>query len=134
MRISAWNGRLLARVAALEERLDPSGTGPTASPVDTSSALPIGARAPRFALDNVDGRPVSLDYLCGRGKPVLLVFSDPGCGPCRALLPDLASWQHAHPTEVTVTVISRGTPAAHQHPDLIGSLPRVLLQKRRYSR
>ena len=27
------------------------------------------------------------------GKPVLLVFTDPDCGPCTALLPHVAAWQ-----------------------------------------
>ena len=34
-----------------------------------------------------------LDALRAPGKPVLLIFVDPGCGPCTALLPEIGRWQ-----------------------------------------
>jgi peroxiredoxin len=51
--------------------------------------LKRGTPAPSFTLPTVDGGSLSLeDY---RGRRVLLVFSDPGCGPCEELLPDLVA-------------------------------------------
>jgi peroxiredoxin len=39
----------------------------------------------------------------------LAVFTDPGCAPCRALLPEIATWRH----RLDVVVVSRGAdPAA----------------------
>jgi peroxiredoxin len=50
--------------------------------------LKPGTRAPEFTLPDVRGGRISLgDY---RGRRVLLVFSDPHCGPCDALAPELA--------------------------------------------
>jgi peroxiredoxin len=50
--------------------------------------LPADTPAPTFALPGIDGDTVSLeDY---RGTRVLLVFSDPDCGPCNELAPELA--------------------------------------------
>jgi thiol-disulfide isomerase/thioredoxin len=45
---------------------------------------------------------------CARGKPVLLMFTDPNCGPCEALVPDLARWQKDHESTATIAIISRG--------------------------
>jgi len=67
--------------------------------------LPAGTLAPEFRLSDLDGREVSLsDH---RGRTVLLVFSDPHCGPCDALLPKLAESARATPG-VQVLMVSRG--------------------------
>jgi peroxiredoxin len=39
---------------------------------------------------------------------VLLVFSDPACAPCAALLPEIARWDRELSDVLTVAVISRG--------------------------
>jgi peroxiredoxin len=66
--------------------------------------LPQGSAAPEFELESLDGETLSLrDY---RGRSVLLVFSDPDCGPCNALLPDLAGLQD----DVEIVMVSRGDP------------------------
>jgi methylamine dehydrogenase accessory protein MauD len=101
------NGRLLARLDAVEARLG-SATG-TAPP-----GLAIGSSAPPFALPSVDSGVVTLEGLLGYGRPVMLVFSDPGCGPCTALLSEISEWQRNHEDRLTVAVISRGSSDAHQ--------------------
>ena len=64
--------------------------------------LKAGTEAPGFELDDVRGGKVALeDY---RGRRVLLVFSDPNCGPCDALLPELATLQD----EINLILIGRG--------------------------
>jgi methylamine dehydrogenase accessory protein MauD len=51
------------------------------------SGLKPGRKAPNFMLPTVEGREVSLgDY---RGHTVLLVFVQPGCGPCSSVVPAL---------------------------------------------
>lgn len=68
--------------------------------------LPMGSRAPSFALPDLDGEPVSVeDY---RGQPVLLVFSDPDCGPCNMLAPELARFHRRHGAALAVVMVSRG--------------------------
>jgi peroxiredoxin len=52
------------------------------------TGLKAGAPAPAFTLPEIHGGTVSLDRY--RGQRVLLVFTDPHCGPCEALAPKLA--------------------------------------------
>jgi peroxiredoxin len=60
----------------------------------------------------LDGEMVSLeDY---RGRPLLLVFSDPSCGPCNMLAPELARLHRRHGGALAVVMISRGDPDANR--------------------
>jgi thiol-disulfide isomerase/thioredoxin/uncharacterized membrane protein YphA (DoxX/SURF4 family) len=117
--VLAQNGRMLARVEALERALLATAVMPglapdapvgawRASPALAENGLPIGAPAPSFELSSVDGERVSLDFLLARGRPLMLVFSDPGCGPCGALLPDLARWQRQFEERFLIAVIASG--------------------------
>jgi len=72
--------------------------------------LPVGMRAPGFELSDVRGGTVTLSGLCARGRPVVLLFMSPGCGPCDRLLPELARWSTALADRVTFAVISNGGP------------------------
>ena len=58
------------------------------------NGLKPGTPAPNFTLPDVRGGMVSLDQY--RGRKVLLVFSDPHCGPCDQLAPDLVRLHEAH--------------------------------------
>jgi peroxiredoxin len=69
--------------------------------------LKAGTPAPPFELPDVAGGKVSLSEL--RGRRVLLVFSDPDCGPCEELLPELARLDREHRRDgLSVMMISRG--------------------------
>lgn len=67
--------------------------------------LKAGTRAPDFTLPGLDGTELSLQAY--RGKPVLLVFSDPSCGPCRELAPKLEDL-HRRRADLQMIMISRG--------------------------
>jgi len=69
--------------------------------------LKAGTSAPSFRLPRLDGGELSLEEL--RGKRVLLVFSDPHCGPCQVLAPKLEQF-HRERSEISVVMISRGEP------------------------
>jgi peroxiredoxin len=69
------------------------------------SGLKAGALAPDFRLPRIDGGDLSLADL--RGERVLLVFSDPHCGPCEELAPRLQEI-HSQRSDLQVLVISRG--------------------------
>lgn len=70
-----------------------------------------GTRAPGFSLPNVLEGTISLeDY---RGRPVLLVFSDPQCGPCEALAPSLVRLASEH-SGLQVLMVSRGDVEANR--------------------
>ena len=69
--------------------------------------LEAGTSAPSFRLPRITGGELSLEEL--RGKRVLLVFSDPHCGPCQVLAPHLEEF-HREQAEISVVMISRGDP------------------------
>ena len=68
------------------------------------NGLKAGAVAPEFQLPRIDGGELSLADL--RGGRVLLVFSDPNCGPCDELAPRLQEL-HLQCPDLQVLVISR---------------------------
>ncbi|GAB2551679.1 hypothetical protein GCM10027167_68730 [Nocardia heshunensis] len=70
--------------------------------------LPIGSRAPSFELPSTTGS-TSLRQLLTSGRPQLLVFLQPACGPCKSIagvLPELAAGVREW---VDVVVIGSGT-------------------------
>jgi thiol-disulfide isomerase/thioredoxin len=73
------------------------------------SGLPVGLRAPGFSLPEVHtGEKVTLDALCSRGRPVLLLFVSPDCGPCIRLFPEIERWNAVLSDRVTFAVVSNG--------------------------
>jgi methylamine dehydrogenase accessory protein MauD len=94
------NSRLLTRLSAVEERLADAGL---------ASGLPVGAPAPAFALEDLGGEEVTLDGLRARGKPVMLLFTDPDCEFCAELLPEVGRWQQQYAEKLTISVVGQGT-------------------------
>jgi peroxiredoxin len=72
-------------------------------------SLPIGTPAPPFNLDTYDGGKQSLTELLNHGKPLLLLFTNPMCGPCITLFQEIAEWQRLHTDQLTIALITRGT-------------------------
>jgi peroxiredoxin len=73
--------------------------------------LSRGTQAPIFRLPRLQGGELSLlEY---RGRNVLLVFSDPECGPCDALAPELERL-HRRATDLQLVMISRGDREANR--------------------
>ena len=67
--------------------------------------LKAGTRAPLFSLPDLHGQAISLEEY--RGWRVLLVFSDPNCGPCNALAPELVRLA-AETSAFQLLMVSRG--------------------------
>ena len=67
--------------------------------------LKAGTRAPEFTLPALDGGEIALHSF--RGRPLLLVFSDPQCAPCTDLLPHLEQ-AHRNSGDLQVLMIGRG--------------------------
>jgi peroxiredoxin len=68
------------------------------------NGLKAGTVAPEFRLPRIDGGELSLaDF---RSRRVLLVFSDPNCGPCDELAPELERI-HCQRRGIQVLMISR---------------------------
>ena len=77
------------------------------------NGLKPGTPAPDFELPTVGGETLSLDTY--RGQRMLLVFSDPYCGPCETLLPELARLHREMESgDLAVVMISRGEPQENQ--------------------
>jgi hypothetical protein len=92
------NGRLLKRIEALEAgggRAAPSGPQP-------------GDLAPSFALPALDGGALALEELLAAGRGLAVVVTDPGCGACDPLLPEIGRLQRDPVTTVPLVMISRG--------------------------
>jgi hypothetical protein len=96
------NGRLLLR---LEAENPPTGSARAAP---RPPPLKVGSAAPRFSGIDLAGEPITLDSLLRLGRPVALVFTDPGCGACAAALKAVARAQRERVDELTLAVISSG--------------------------
>jgi peroxiredoxin len=89
------NGRILLRLDSLERRLgspDHPAAGPMPAgvvPGPPSAGLPVGTLAPDFDLPDLQGGRRALSAF--RGRRVLLVFFNPGCGFCTSMAPELAA-------------------------------------------
>ncbi len=68
------------------------------------NGLQAGTAAPEFTLPRIDDGELSLSDL--RGQHVLLVFSDPNCGPCDELAPQLETLQQQRP-DLQILMVSR---------------------------
>ena len=128
--IMSQQGRLLLRLEALEARSSEAGAAPSQAAAEIAG-LAVGTPAPSFTLPTLTGEPTSLQALRALGKPVVLVFSDPGCGPCSALLPEIGGFQRDHASKLVVALIGRGTVEANRAKVSEFGLTHVLLQKDR---
>jgi peroxiredoxin/uncharacterized membrane protein YphA (DoxX/SURF4 family) len=132
LRLLRRNGELLLRIDSLEAALGAEGLPlPVALPAAPTAGLPVGTTAPDFALPDLDGQPVTLAGLRSRAGDLLLVFTDPTCGPCTALLPQIATWQRETPGGLRPVLISRGDPEANLGHARQHGLADVLLQAER---
>jgi thiol-disulfide isomerase/thioredoxin len=121
-------GRIMLRLDALESSLSPFEE--VAPPQMAVRGLPIGTEAPDFSLPTIDGANESLEGLGALERPVLLVFVNPKCGPCQALLPELARWQTDYAASLSIVLVSEGSAEENRSKALPG-LTYILLQEER---
>jgi peroxiredoxin len=127
------NGRLLVRIEALEQSIGAGGSivapSQNGSPIHQTEGLPLGSTAPDFSLTGLHGETLTLDALRTSGKPVMLLFTDPGCGPCNAMLPEVGRWQEEHAQKLTLALLSRGEVEENKTKASEHGLSNVLVQK-----
>jgi peroxiredoxin/uncharacterized membrane protein YphA (DoxX/SURF4 family) len=128
------NGRLLVRLDRIESALEDadiaiSDEDEEEEEEEEEEGLPYGAPAPAFSLSGLYGETMTLDALRAAEKPVLLVFSDPSCGPCNALMADVGKWQHDLTDKLTVAVVSRGSLDDNRQKKKQYNLTTVLMQQ-----
>jgi peroxiredoxin len=125
------NGRLLVRLKAVEEALASGGlvlSSPNGSAAGAEEGLPLDSPAPEFELPDLSGGTLSLGSLRSPGKPILLLFTDPECGPCNALLPEVGRWQEEHAQKLTLALVSPGDPEENRRQADEHGLTNVVLQ------
>jgi uncharacterized membrane protein YphA (DoxX/SURF4 family)/peroxiredoxin len=97
------NGRVLMRLQALEAASGVISSGNGSQP---GTGLPVGSAGPAFSLPDLRGEQLTLDNLRAAGKPVVLIFTSPGCDSCVELLPKIAGWQEKYSEKLTISLIS----------------------------
>ena len=58
----------------------------------------------------------------------MALFTDPGCGPCDALLPEVGRWQEEHAQKLTLALVSRGGVEENKNKAQEHGLRNVVLQ------
>ena len=136
LQLLGQHGRLLLRLEAMDARLaalPAAGGGPNgfhqAQENHAPVGFPPGTPAPEFELQGLYGERMTLASLRSAGKPVLLLFGDPNCGPCNALMPDVGRWQRELVATLNVTVVSRGDLEDNRSKRGEHALTQVLLQE-----
>jgi peroxiredoxin len=126
------NGRLLVRLEAVEATLAEGGSvlapSQNGTPVPQAEGLPVGSEAPQFSLSGLHGETLTLEALRSSGKTVMMLFTDPGCGPCNAMLPDVGRWQEEHANKLNLSLVSRGEVEENKTKAQEHALKNVLLQ------
>lgn len=124
------HGRLLVRLERVEERLRAAGLELDEPDAMPQLGLAPGTRAPAFWLADTEGSRVALGDLLEPGRPLLLLFTSPTCGPCAMLMPEVARWQREQAGELTVALVSDGDPEAVRAHARQHGLANVLLDEK----
>ncbi|HFC09220.1 MAG TPA: TlpA family protein disulfide reductase [Chloroflexi bacterium] len=77
---------------------------------ERASAPVVGANAPSFAAETLDGKIVHLQDF--RGKPVVLNFWATWCPPCRAEMPMLQQYYVKHQNDYVMLAVNDAEPAS----------------------
>jgi peroxiredoxin len=104
-----------AKEPAADRHTSHNHPGKSRRPISESriarDGLPAGAPAPDFKLPSLDGKMISLKQF--RGRKLLLMFSDPQCGPCDAVASVLEQYRTGRP-DIDVLIVSRGEVEANR--------------------
>ena len=109
--LSTWQllGLIAVIVVAAGFFLRRRQASPADRAYDLPAGLPVGSPAPDFELPAYEGGRTSLSQLLAPGKPVLLIFTNPKCGPCISLFKEIKKWQTAHNDQLTIALLTFGT-------------------------
>jgi peroxiredoxin len=92
------NRRLKAQLAEADERISHIPHG-----------LRLGAPAPEFSVPDGRGGRTTLSDLLARGKPVAIIFTVAGCGPCEPMIPYLRRLQSIAADRITIALVGIST-------------------------
>ena len=113
MLIALAQGWLLLQLRDQQARLqlridDLARRAPSASPAAAPLPGQASQPAPPFELPSLAGSSTTLATLLAPGKPLVLTFLEPPCGPCYELLPDLGGWQRVYGERLGVAIVTSG--------------------------
>jgi peroxiredoxin/uncharacterized membrane protein YphA (DoxX/SURF4 family) len=137
LQLLSQNGRALGRLEALESTVaDLRARLAPAVAIESAAlgaglgdaGLGIGSPAPPFTLPGIDGQAHTLESLVEGRRRLMFVFSDADCGPCNALLPEVAEWQQTHGDRLGFVVIASGEPDRNRAKASEHGLDLVLLE------
>ncbi len=115
------HGRLLLRLEALEQARPATAhvhgeahSAPAQNTLAMPPGLPVGTPMPAFSLKTLAGKSVGNAELRSLTRPVLMLFSDPNCGPCNSMRPDLERWAAQSASQFALVVATRGAKDANR--------------------
>jgi hypothetical protein len=77
--------------------------------------LEIGDPVPALELRDPQGASLAIHDLVDAERPTVLVYVQPGCGPCKTLMPKLERWRPVLAERVKLLVVS-GPPSSGEEP------------------
>ncbi len=98
------NGRLWAELDQLRTAVEGGSSGMP------SPSVGLGEPIPAVALRDLEGDPVALRDVLDEGGQKLLFFTDPRCGACDGLLPEIGRRQRDPAADPRVVMLSLGDP------------------------
>jgi Methylamine utilisation protein MauE len=104
VQLTRQNGRLWAELDELRAAVARGSTG------KSSSAIGFGEPVPAVALGDLEGHQVALRDVIAGGGETLLFFTDPRCGACDRLLPEIGRRQRDTAADPRVVMLSLGDP------------------------
>lgn len=125
------NRALIARLEALESGESAATLTQVLGQLHsgTGEGLQVGDEAPAFSLTTLEGETVQSSAVIGEGERVMLIFTDPNCGPCNTLLPEVAVWEARAVGGPSVVVVSRGDVEVNRQKVAEHGLTHLLLQE-----
>jgi len=102
-------GQVLTRLERVEAALSNAGLDLEEAIEADRIGLEPGTAVPTFWATSLTGESVSHESLAASGRPSVLLFTSPHCGPCKTLLPVVADWQREHAEALNVVIATDGT-------------------------
>jgi peroxiredoxin len=110
------------------ESLERIGSVSIASTGNVAGIDPSRIAVP-FDIPDVHGNRLILSNLLAQGRPVLLLFTSPSCGPCNSLLPDIGEWTRRFDNVLTIALVSSGSIDDNRAKATLHGIPHVGLQE-----
>ncbi len=106
--LSAVVFALARQIGVLHERIAPLGA------LMVDGGVEVGDAAPRFALTDVLGRPVTIGGRREGGRSTLLLFISPDCPVCKKLLAVVRWFMRSEGRSLDLVLVGDGDPEDHR--------------------